>query len=56
MPKDTNLKVGDTIKCHNADEMVDVMTALAQEDIQTDFIYHKDGEDGFWLVVEKVGD
>lgn len=52
MQKD--LKVGDTIKCHDADEMIEIMTALSQEDIQTDFMYHKDGQDGFWLKVEKI--
>lgn len=50
-----DLAVGDTIRCFDADEMIDLMTRLAQENIQTDFMYHKDGEDGFWLKVEKIG-
>lgn len=40
-----DLSVGDTI----------LMTRLAQENVQTDFMYKKDGEDGFWLKVEKIG-
>jgi hypothetical protein len=32
------------------------MTDLAKEDIVTDFLYEKDGEQGLWLVVVKVGD
>ena len=49
-----DLKVGDTIKCFDADEAVEVMTALCKEDIWCDFMYEKDGVKGIWLVVEKV--
>lgn len=49
------LKVGDTIRCADADDMINTMTVLAEEDIFTDFLYEKDGVKGFWLVVEKVG-
>lgn len=49
------LKVGDTIKCSTKEEMVDLMHELAKEDIETDFMYEKDGEKGLWLVVERVG-
>ena len=49
------LKVGDTIKCSAKEEMVDLMQELAKEDIETDFMYEKDGEKGLWLVVERVG-
>ena len=38
--KKSDLKVGDTIKCHDPDDMID-----------TDFLYKKDGKEGFWLVV-----
>ena len=50
-----DLKVGDTIKCHDKDDMVNTMTELAKEDIYCDFMYEKDGEKGLWLVVEKIG-
>ena len=49
------LKVGDAIKCHDKDEMVEVMQKLANEDIFTEFLYEKDGEQGLWLIIEKVG-
>lgn len=48
------VKVGDTIKCHDKDEMLQVMTNLAKRGIFTDFMYEKDGMEGYWLVVEKV--
>lgn len=49
-------KVGDTIKCHNKEEMVEISCALAREDIITDFLYEKDGERGLWLTVEAVAE
>ena len=49
------LRVGDTIKCHDADDMIHIMTELAKENITTDFMYEKDGEKGLWLVVERIG-
>ena len=48
------LKVGDTIKCNSKEEMVSMSEALASENIITDFLYEKDGEEGFWLVVTDV--
>ena len=48
------LKVGDTIKCHDKDEAVNLMIELAKEDIDTDFLYEKDGQSGLWLKVEKI--
>ena len=49
------LRVGDTIKCHDADDMIRTMTELEKENITTDFMYEKDGEKGLWLVVERIG-
>lgn len=49
------LKVGDTIKCKTAGEMICLMYELQKENIETDFMYEKDGVKGLWLVVEKVG-
>jgi hypothetical protein len=48
------LKVGDTIKCRDADSMIDVMCDLAKHGIETDFL-HTGGEEGFVLIVEEVG-
>lgn len=49
--KKSDLKVGDTIKCHDPDDMVDKMEELTKPGINTDFVYEKDGKEGFWLVV-----
>jgi hypothetical protein len=48
------LKVGDIIKCSNEDDMVDTMTHLQKHGIDADFSYEENGEEGYWLVVEKV--
>lgn len=49
--KKSDLKVGDTIKCRNPDDMIDTMNDLVKSGIETDFLYKKDGKEGFWLVV-----
>ena len=49
------LQVGDTIKCSTSDEMIYLMNQLAKENIETDFLYEKDGERGLWLEIIKVG-
>ena len=46
-----DLKIGDTIKCSDADDMVDTMEELTKSGINTDFVYKKDGKEGFWIVV-----
>jgi hypothetical protein len=48
------LKVGNTIKCADKEDCIKTMTDLAKEDIVTDFLYEKDGEQGLWLEVIKV--
>ena len=48
------LKVGDTIKCHDKDDLIKTMTELAKCNIVTYFLYEKDGENGLWLVVTKT--
>ena len=48
------LKVGDTIKCADKEDCVNVMVNLAKEGIETDFLYEKDEEQGLRLVVIKV--
>ena len=47
------LKVGDTIKCRDADDMIKYMTELAKHGVETDFL-HTGGEEGFVLIVEEV--
>ena len=46
------LKTGDTIKSSNKEEMVEIMNELAKENIETDFLYEKDGKCGLWLEVK----
>lgn len=48
------MRKGDYIKCSSADETIRVMQDLAQEDVETDFVYEKDGVKGFWLIVTKA--
>ena len=48
------MNVGDTIKCSNAEEMVNLMYELNHKGIETDFMYEKDGVKGLWLEVVKV--
>lgn len=35
------LKVGDTIRCADADDMINTMNKLSTEGIETDFLYQK---------------
>lgn len=51
---DIELKVGDTIKCHDKDDMADTFQALQKEGVDTDFLYEKDGKKGLWLIVLSV--
>ena len=48
------LQVGDTIKCHDAEEMVEYMYGLQEKGIETDFEYEMDGERGLWLRITAV--
>ena len=47
------LKKGDTIKCSCKEEMIDISCELEEEGYYTDFMYEKDGEKGFWVVISK---
>ena len=49
------VQIGDMIKCHDPEDMVDTMTELAAEDIETDSVYERDGKKGYWLEVIKDG-
>lgn len=48
------LKVRDTIKCKDPEDMVDTMFKLHHEGYDTEFMYEKDGERGLWLVIQKT--
>lgn len=47
-------KVGDTIKCVDSHECVEMMMSLSKKGVQTDFVYEKNGIKGLWLVVTEV--
>ena len=47
------LKKGDTIKCHNAEEIINLSTELEKNGYTTDFVYEKDGVKGLWLEIIK---
>lgn len=48
------LSVGDTIKCSNKTEALDIMYALEKEGYYTDFLYEKDGRTGIWIEIIKT--
>lgn len=39
--KKSDPKVGDMIKCHDPDDMIDTMNELVKSGIETDFLYKK---------------
>lgn len=39
--KKSDLKVGDTIKCHDPDDMIDTMNELVKSGVETDFLIKK---------------
>lgn len=50
------LKVGDTIKCANKDDLVETHNILQRQGCDTDFLYEKDGKKSLWLEIKKVKD
>lgn len=36
------LKINDTIKCKDTEDLIDTMTSLAEAGIETDFLYRED--------------
>lgn len=48
------LKVGDTIKCADKEDLLNTHNDLALNGTYTDFLYEKDGKKGLWLVVIRV--
>ena len=48
------LKVGDTIKCADKEDLVNTHNDLALNGVYTDFLYEKDGKKGLWLEVIRV--
>lgn len=54
--REPKIKTGETIKCSDADDLVETMTELASKNIKTDFFYELNGEKGFFLIVTKGED
>jgi hypothetical protein len=50
------LKPGDMIECVDKEDMVETMMQLAQEDVETEFVYERDGVKGYWLEVIRIED
>lgn len=48
------LKVGDTIKCANKEDLLTTHNELALNGVYTDFLYEKDGKEGLLLEVTRV--
>ena len=48
--RNETLKTGDTIKCHDKDDLIKTMKELAKENVETDFLYEKGGVEGLWLL------
>ena len=55
-PPDTDpeLEVGDWIKCKDRDHMIMTMHDLADEGIETEFRYQRNGKPGLWLEVISI--
>lgn len=51
---DPQLQVGDWIECRDKYDMVDTMMRLADEDIEAEYRYRKDGKEGYWLEVISI--
>lgn len=48
------MNIGDTIECNDADDMIETMSKLLKDGIESEFLYEKDGAKGLWLKVISV--
>lgn len=48
------LKIGDTIKCADKEDLLNTHNDLALNGVCTGFLYEKDGVQGLWLEITKV--
>lgn len=53
---DPEIEVGDWLECKSKYDMVDTMMRLADEDIEAEYRYRKDGKEGYWLEVTAIYD
>ena len=49
-----DLKIGDTIKCVDPDDLIENMTEYAKAGVDTDFLREVDGVKGYYLVVTSI--
>lgn len=52
--REPKIKTGDTIKCSDADDLVEIMTELKMEGYTTDFLYEVKGVPGYYLEILKA--
>lgn len=45
------MNIGDTIKCNDADDIIETMSKLLKDGIESEFLYEKDGIKGLWLKI-----
>ncbi len=48
------MNIGDTIKCNDTDDMIETMSKLLKDGIESEFLYEKDGIKGLWLEIVAV--
>jgi hypothetical protein len=48
----SNLQIGDTIECHDKNDLIDTMEILQKEGIYCDWMFEKEGKKGYWLIVK----
>jgi len=48
------MQVGDTIKCHDEKEAVELIHGLSEEGIEVDLAYNINGQKGLWLIITKI--
>lgn len=49
--KQEDLKKGDTIRCHDKDDMLNTDLELCRLGYNTDYMYEKDGKTGYWIEI-----
>ena len=52
--QEQELQVGDWIRCHDKEDMVETFIDLQAEGIDSDFRYERFGQKGLWLEITAV--
>lgn len=48
------LQIGDTIRCHDPEDMVETDQDLIRGGYEAEFVYELDGKKGYWLEITEV--